>query len=87
LLVLTWVIVSLPGCAWFGQNKQAARSVVDVARLACEQWAAEMGAEAQTACATEKQLRPFIDSLFAAKRRASAIRLGATLPERVGCEQ
>lgn len=50
------------------QSKSILRTVVDVARSACELFAAEQGLSVSDVCAKEEQVRPFVDSLLAAKR-------------------
>lgn len=62
LIAIVWLTA---GCAQF---KPIARTVVDIARGACEMFAAEQGLSISDVCATEKQLQPFVDGLLAAKR-------------------
>lgn len=71
LFVAGYVVVS---CATV---KPVVRTVVDVARELCaihfsEAQAISFEDAAETACKTEKQLRPFIDAILSAKAEAAA---------------
>ena len=65
-------LIALSSCTL--AQKEAAKTVLDVARNACSLYAAQTGVSVQDVCATEEQLRPFIDSILAAQRAAGAQR-------------
>lgn len=73
-LLLVSIFATLPACT--AQDKAIARTVLDVARNACELYATQAGLTAKDVCETEEQLRPFIDSILAAQAAASAQRAG-----------
>lgn len=75
------VAVALSGCATI---KPIAKTVLDVAREACGFYASQTGFSFEDACATEKQLRPFIDAILAAQAAAAAKPTG-TCPECAAC--
>jgi 2-oxoglutarate dehydrogenase E2 component (dihydrolipoamide succinyltransferase) len=62
------------GCT--AANKAVARTVLDVARSACDLYASQAGLSISDVCATEQQLAPFIDSILAAQAAASSQRAG-----------
>lgn len=71
-LVTLITLLALSGCTL--AQKEVAKTVLDIARNACSLYAAQTGVTVQDVCATEEQLRPFIDSILAAQRAAGAQR-------------
>lgn len=63
------------GCT--AAQKNIAKTVLDVARNACDLYAAQNGLSVKDVCATEEQLRPFVDGFLAASQAAGSARTAA----------
>lgn len=69
-----FAVLGLVGCAWLQENKDTIKTVLDIARMACEMQAGQTGLNAKDVCATEKQLRPYTDAILAGQSAAAAAR-------------
>ncbi len=78
LLLLATLTFVIGGCAFF---KPAARTVNDVARIACETTFGEeelpQGMSLEDFCKAHENLQPFIDQILAAK---AGVKAGLTPP-------
>lgn len=84
LLLTSGAFAYISGCGAVTAALPVVRSVVEIARLLCENAASEQpvdvlqGRTAQDFCSQERNLRPFVDGLLRAKKAAA---MKAGLPQ------
>jgi hypothetical protein len=81
-MVTTLLALALVGCSWL---KPATRTVKDAAEILCGAYFSESAGlsvedAARAFCSTEKQLRPWLDQVLAAKQTAGAQAAAAQAP-------
>ena len=77
MLVLAVVLGTFHACTGCAALKPVARTVVDIARCLCEKVMSENPGElanlsVEEYCAKEELLRPFVDEMLAAEKRAKS---------------
>lgn len=81
------LLLALPLVGCTAAQKEVAKTVLDIARNACDLYATQHGLSIKDACDTEEKLRPFVDGYLASAQAAGAARTAGMSGAGAGCPE